>query len=221
MVVKKSSVHLALLSVVFVASILSGCATGPGSKASGSSAVGQGAQGADVSYDSDGKKAIKVRQTDRGTVIAVGEKVFFESGKHELSAPGKDVLVKVADILKTRTQANVLIEGHTDNVGGAPLNQQLSIRRAASVRDFLSSSGVPGQRLKAEGLGMTKPMASNDTAEGRQANRRTEIVVLGEREENLTKPGEPSLGDNLAAGFDKFLKSAGSFFQGIFGDKKE
>lgn len=207
---------LALCMVVGMA----GCASGPGVQGR-DGAVASGAQGADVNYDSDGKRAIKVRQTERGTVIAADEKVFFESGRHELSGAGKEVLSKVADILKNRTKANVAIEGHTDNVGGAELNQQLSTRRATSVRDFLVNGGVAAQRLKAEGLGMTKPIATNDTAQGRQSNRRTDIVVLGEKQENLTKPGEPSLGESLSAGFEKFMKDAGSFFKNVFEPKKE
>lgn len=214
-IAKRSSLALVLLLAV----ALAGCVTMP---TSSGTASGPGAQGVDVAYDSDGKRAIKVRQTDRGTVIAADEKVFFESGKHELSAAGKDVLGKVADILKNRTNANVSIEGHTDNVGGAELNRQLSLRRANAVRDHLVTvGGVPAQRLKAEGLGMSRPVATNDTAEGRQANRRTDIVVLGEKQENLSKPGEPSLGESLSAGLDKFLKDSGTFFKNVFGGKKE
>jgi outer membrane protein OmpA-like peptidoglycan-associated protein len=72
------------------------------------------------------------------------------------------------------------IEGHTDSVGGDDFNQQLSERRADSVRDFLAEQGVPGTSITARGLGKTQPVASNDTAEGRQRNRRVELVVNGD-----------------------------------------
>jgi outer membrane protein OmpA-like peptidoglycan-associated protein len=71
------------------------------------------------------------------------------------------------------------IEGHTDSVGGDQMNQQLSERRADSVRDFLIAQGVAGSSVTAKGFGKTQPVASNDTAEGRQKNRRVELVVSG------------------------------------------
>jgi len=72
------------------------------------------------------------------------------------------------------------IEGHTDSVGGNEFNQQLSERRADSVRDFLAEQGVPGSSITARGFGKTQPVASNDTPEGRQRNRRVELVVNGD-----------------------------------------
>ena len=72
------------------------------------------------------------------------------------------------------------MEGHTDSVGGDEFNQQLSEKRADSVRDFLIQQGVSGSSISAKGFGKTQPVASNDTAEGRQKNRRVELVVNGE-----------------------------------------
>ena len=116
-----------------------------------------------------------------------------------------------------------MIEGHTDNVGSATLNQQLSTRRADAVKDALVKQGVPIARIKTQGFGLTKPIADNGTPEGRQANRRTDIIVLGETEANISGPtGSPVLEDQLGSGLDRFLKNAGEFFKNVFsGGKKE
>jgi OmpA-OmpF porin, OOP family len=82
-------------------------------------------------------------------------------------------------MLKDHADLKLAIEGHTDNVGQADANQTLSEKRAAAVRQFLIDSyGINGARLQAEGLGQTKPVASNDTPEGRQSNRRVELVKM-------------------------------------------
>jgi outer membrane protein OmpA-like peptidoglycan-associated protein len=72
------------------------------------------------------------------------------------------------------------VEGHTDSVGTDALNQQLSEKRANSVRDFLVQQGIPMTSIGARGFGKTMPVASNDTAAGRQQNRRVEMIVAGD-----------------------------------------
>lgn len=193
------------------AALLMGCST-PG-----------GPAGESPNYDQGGSaKAVKVTQTARGVQITSDERVLFETGKAEVKADGQVFIDRVANILKTKTKANVAIEGHTDNVGGAALNQQLSERRAAAVRDGLVKQGVAVGRIQVQGFGMTRPVADNGTAEGRQANRRTDLIVLGETEANISGPkGSPSLGDQLSAGLDKFLKDAGSFIKNVFGGDKK
>ena len=74
-------------------------------------------------------------------------------------------------------ERRVLIEGHTDNVGSADYNQGLSQRRADSVRYYLTQQGIASQRLSTDGIGMDRPVANNDTATGRQQNRRVEIII--------------------------------------------
>jgi OmpA-OmpF porin, OOP family len=82
-------------------------------------------------------------------------------------------------MLKDHGDLKLTIEGHTDNVGKAKANQALSEKRAAAVRQFLIDSyQVDGARLQAKGLGQTKPVGSNDTAEGKQSNRRVELVKM-------------------------------------------
>lgn len=182
-----------------------------------------GPAGDSPSYDQGGQaKAVKVTQTSRGVQITSDERVLFETGKAEVKADGQVFIERVANLLKTKTKANVAIEGHTDNVGGTALNQQLSERRAAAVRDGLVRQGVAASRIQVQGFGMSRPVADNGTPEGRQANRRTELIVLGETEANISGPkGSPSLGDQLSAGLDRFLKDAGSFIKNVFGGDKK
>jgi len=196
-----------LMSCVVLASVLvlAGCA-------------GSG-NGNDPAYDKGGKsKAIKVTQTKRGVQITSDERVLFDSGKAEIKADGVVYIQRVATILKTKTKANVEVAGHTDNVGGEALNQQLSVRRANAVREALVKQGVEAGRIKAQGYGMSQPVADNNTPQGRQANRRTEILVLGETEANISPEG--GLADQLGAGLDKFLKDAGEFMKNAFGSGK-
>lgn len=188
-----------------LSALVAGCATN-----------GTGAKGPD--YDKGGaRKAVTVTQTPRGAMITSDERILFDSGKAEITSNGQVFIERVAKILKDKTKANVAIEGHTDNVGGDDLNQRLSERRATAVMQALTAKGVAKNRMNTKGYGMTKPVADNGTSDGRQANRRTEIIVLGESAENI---GGSSLADSLSEGLDRFLKNAGEFIQNAFGDKK-
>ena len=81
------------------------------------------------------------------------------------------------DFLKAYPDRDVLIEGHTDNVGSAQFNQVLSLQRAESVRRYLTEHGVQSRRLSVYGLGFERPVAGNQSAMGRQQNRRVEVVI--------------------------------------------
>src|SRR5216684_3953269 len=95
--------------------------------------------------------------------------------------PGaREKLAKISGIVLAHPGLSLQIEGHTDSVGGDDFNQQLSERRADSVRDFLAEQGVSASSITARGFGKTQPVASNDTPEGRQRNRRVELVVNGD-----------------------------------------
>jgi outer membrane protein OmpA-like peptidoglycan-associated protein len=179
------------------------------------------AEGSDPNYDANGKqRAVKVTQTQRGVQISSDERVLFDTGKSEIKPDGAVYIDRISNVLKTKTQANSMIEGHTDDVGGAQLNQQLSLRRANAVKDALIKQGVPAARLQTQGFGLTKPIADNKTPEGRQANRRTEIHVLGETVEKIAGPGGAnSMGDSLSAGLDRFLKDASSIIKSVFGSE--
>lgn len=121
-------------------------------------------------------KDMKAQKTERGMVITVGD-VLFDSNQSQLKPGGLRNMDKVVGFLKQYPQRKVLIEGFTDSTGSDSLNQQLSANRADAVRSALVDSGVASDRIRAQGLGEAYPVASNDSAGGRQMNRRVEIVL--------------------------------------------
>jgi outer membrane protein OmpA-like peptidoglycan-associated protein len=121
-------------------------------------------------------KLAQTRTSDRGFIVTLPG-LFFDSGKSVLKPGARNTLAKIADQLRMNPDARIEIEGHTDSVGTDALNQKLSEKRAAAVRDYLASRGIPGTRITMAGLGEGSPVASNDTAAGRQQNRRVELVI--------------------------------------------
>jgi len=122
---------------------------------------------------------LQTRDSARGLIVNMSD-VLFDTGSYTLKPGAREKLAKISGILLAHPGLTLQIEGHTDSVGGDEFNQQLSERRADSVRDFLAENGVPGTSITARGFGKTQPVASNDTPEGRQRNRRVELVVNGE-----------------------------------------
>ena len=123
--------------------------------------------------------ALDAKKTERGMVITMGD-VLFDSGRAELSSGGMRNVEKLSGFLKTYPERKVMIEGFTDSVGGDAQNQTLSARRADAVRAALQSQGVGTERLATRGYGESFPVAANDSASGRQLNRRVEIVLSDE-----------------------------------------
>lgn len=119
---------------------------------------------------------LQAEATDRGLVLTLGD-VLFATGSAELRAGTNERLSKLVEFLNQYPERTALIEGHTDNVGNAGYNQDLSTRRAQAVRSYLIRQGITSRRLSASGLGMEQPIASNDNAVGRQQNRRVEIII--------------------------------------------
>ena len=118
---------------------------------------------------------LQAKQTDRGLVMTLND-VLFDTGRATLK-PGADRdMDRLAQALKDNGNTRVIIEGHTDSVGGDDYNQGLSERRAEAVASALRMRGVPSDRYEVKGLGKAFPVASNDTQAGRQQNRRVEIV---------------------------------------------
>lgn len=114
---------------------------------------------------------------EKGRVATQG--IYFDTGSDRIRPESAPTLKEIGDMLKEHSDLKITIEGHTDNVGAAASNQALSEKRAASVRQFLIDTySVDGARLTAKGLGSTKPVGSNDTPEGRQNNRRVELVKM-------------------------------------------
>jgi outer membrane protein OmpA-like peptidoglycan-associated protein len=120
--------------------------------------------------------ALQAKQTDRGLVLTLGD-VLFETGKADLRPGALRNLYPLVTFLQKYPERRVLIEGHTDSVGSEAYNLELSERRADAVRDFLLQNGVKAAQLTARGYGKASPVASNDTAEGRQQNRRVELII--------------------------------------------
>lgn len=121
-------------------------------------------------------KLAKTRTSERGFIVTLPG-LFFDSGKAVLKPGARNTLAKIADQLRMNPDARIEIEGHTDSVGSDSMNQALSEKRAAAVRDYLSSRGLPATRITMAGLGEGSPVASNDTPAGRQQNRRVELVI--------------------------------------------
>jgi outer membrane protein OmpA-like peptidoglycan-associated protein len=152
-------------------------------------AVG-GATGAVIGRRMD-KQAEELEKTMEGAKVErVGEaiRVNFDSGilfqvnSAELSPNAKRDIEKLAKTLKDYDGTNVIIEGHTDNTGSYELNQKLSERRAEAVAAYARSLAVDGSRLQAKGYSYDQPIADNTTAEGRQQNRRVEIIIVANEE---------------------------------------
>ena len=121
--------------------------------------------------------AAAVKEEPRGTVITLAGGVLFASNKSQLLPGAQNSLNQIADALKDQDDKKVLIEGHTDSRGSDATNQALSKARADSVGSYLISRGVPAERITTAGLGPSRPVADNNTPEGRANNRRVEIVI--------------------------------------------
>jgi outer membrane protein OmpA-like peptidoglycan-associated protein len=122
---------------------------------------------------------LETRDTARGLVVNMSD-VLFDSGKFSLRPLAREKLAKISGIVLAYPSLKLAVEGNTDSVGTEAFNQELSEHRAEGVRSYLTQQGVPESSTTATGFGKTRPIASNDTSEGRQQNRRVELVVSGE-----------------------------------------
>ena len=133
---------------------------------------------------------LPARQTDRGLVVTLGEDILFDTDRADIKAGGAQELARIADFLRNHPDRNLLVEGHTDSTASDTYNLALSQRRANAVEDFLISLGVDPTRIDGRGYGEQLPVATNDSAAGRQQNRRVELVILD--------PGEAMPGPRVA-----------------------
>jgi len=122
---------------------------------------------------------LQTQDSARGLIVNMSD-VLFDTGSYTLKPATREKLAKISGIVLAHPGLTLQIEGHTDIIGGDDFNQRLSEQRAGSVLDFLAEQGVPTNAMTSRGFGKTQPVASNDTAEGRQRNRRVELVVNGE-----------------------------------------
>ncbi|HKQ30440.1 MAG TPA: OmpA family protein [Burkholderiales bacterium] len=154
------------------------------------------------------REGLNAKDTERGLVVALNE-LRFAPNQAELQAGANRSLDRLAQILTQYPHRTIRIEGFTDNTGSNELNQKLSEQRADAVRQALIEKGVDAARIEIEGFGKENPVASNDTAAGRQLNRRVEVVILEDAAEN-------------AAGSDTLpTPEAGSDVPGVDDEKKD
>jgi outer membrane protein OmpA-like peptidoglycan-associated protein len=122
---------------------------------------------------------LATRDSARGLVANISD-VLFRSGSFELLPGARERLAKVSGIVLAYPSLHVAVEGHTDSIGSDDYNQQLSERRAQAVRDYFVQQGINSAAVEAHGYGKTAPIATNDTPEGRQQNRRVELILSGD-----------------------------------------
>ena len=122
---------------------------------------------------------LETRDTARGLVVNMSD-VLFDSGKYTLRPLAREKLAKISGIVLGYPSLKLAVEGNTDSVGTESFNQDLSEKRAEGVRSYLTQQGVPESSTTATGFGKNRPIASNNTSEGRQQNRRVELIVSGE-----------------------------------------
>jgi outer membrane protein OmpA-like peptidoglycan-associated protein len=120
---------------------------------------------------------MELRQTDRGVVVTLGD-VLFAVGETQLQPAARSNLQDVVELLQSEPDKRIRIEGHTDASGPAAVNQRISLERAEAVRDTLVAMGIAADRINAIGMGEDFPIASNDDAEGRNRNRRVDVILL-------------------------------------------
>ena len=137
-------------------------------------------------WDRRGMRGYHMRQTARGATFDLQD-VLFETGSARLRAGAVERLRPLASYLRANPEVPVRIDGHTDSVGSDQSNQRLSENRAESVRAALGAMGVDENELVAAGHGETMPTASNDSATGRQLNRRVEITLVGQQARSFSE----------------------------------
>jgi chemotaxis protein MotB len=136
-------------------------------------------------------KGLSVIQKNGKVYVSVDEKLLFKSGKWDIEKAGVEALAEVSKILEQNTDINIVVEGHTDNVkymgtGALVDNWDLSVKRATTVvRTLLKNRAIDPQRITAAGRGEFVPLDTNETTEGRQKNRRTEIILTPKFDELL------------------------------------
>ena len=124
----------------------------------------------------------EVKRVDEGIQLTFDSGLLFDVGKAAIKPETKTNLDKLSESLMKYPDTDVLIEGHTDSTGAEEMNLELSRQRSQSVSNYLASLGVDPRRFTIMGYGESQPIATNDTTEGRQANRRVEIAIMANEE---------------------------------------
>jgi outer membrane protein OmpA-like peptidoglycan-associated protein len=122
------------------------------------------------------QRGVDVRDSERGVVINLPD-VLFESGRSELTSSARSTVHEIAEVLLQAPNRHLAVEGHTDSIGTIEYNHRLSEARAQQVAQELESSGIPDRLITTHAFGETTPIASNKTEQGRQRNRRVEVII--------------------------------------------
>ncbi len=136
--------------------------------------VGECKQFKDIKNQNSGQTQLEKDLSDDGRAVVYG--INFDFNSDVIREESKTVLNTVLGVLKAKTDWKMTIEGHTDNIGGEAFNKTLSDKRANAVKNYLVKNGIEASRLTASGIGLSKPIATNDTEAGRSQNRRVELV---------------------------------------------
>ncbi len=122
------------------------------------------------------RQQLNAKQTEKGMVLTLGNDILFDIGKSDLKSGAYPTLAKVASFLRQNPDRSLQVQGFTDSTGSAAFNQTLSQARADSVRGAITQNGVDFSRIQTQGMGEGGPVATNESATGRQLNRRVELV---------------------------------------------
>lgn len=136
-------------------------------------------QSRELEEDLDGAE---VERVEEGIKVTFDSGILFDVDSYALKPASKTEIEKLADILKKYEDTDIMFAGHTDNTGRKEYNQQLSEKRATSVAEYAAQLGVAADRMTITGFGIEKPIASNETVEGRAQNRRVEIAIWANEE---------------------------------------
>jgi outer membrane protein OmpA-like peptidoglycan-associated protein len=145
-------------------------------------------QAAKIQEDLDGAT---VERVGEGIIVTFDSGILFDHDSYALKQATRDNLNELSGALIKYDDTDVKVLGHTDSTGSTEYNEGLSKRRASSVKTYLSNQGVAGSRMTTQGHGELDPVATNETAEGRQLNRRVEVVIIANQKlKNAAKRGE-------------------------------
>jgi outer membrane protein OmpA-like peptidoglycan-associated protein len=139
-------------------------------------------------------ESVKAQRTSRGWVVTLPSNVLFDTADATLKPGAQQSLNEIARVMREHPEATVTVEGYTDNQGSFAYNRMLSDQRAQAVKQALMQSGVDASRITARGYGQGYPIASNDNPEGRQLNRRVQIVVAPGSERSSATGGTAAPG---------------------------
>jgi outer membrane protein OmpA-like peptidoglycan-associated protein len=123
------------------------------------------------------EKIAETKRTEQGLVTKLKSDILFDTGKADLKPEAKTNLQKMAEIMKKYPENVLTVRGYTDNTGPSKVNEELSSKRAAEVKESLVAAGMPANVISTQGMGPANPIADNSKADGRKQNRRVEIEV--------------------------------------------